>query len=320
MAVLNIEKSEITVMAVGGDNHLGGDDIDSRVVDYCLDEFMGQTGLNVSKSDTKGKLAITRLRRECEVAKCKLTSAPTITIVVDEFFNKEDLRVELTKDKFEKLNENLFVQSMDIVAQTLVDAGLKYEDIDNIVLVGGTTKIPRIQEMLSDQFGGKALDRSVNPDEAVAVGAAIQAAILNGQQAQGLGLMRVRDVAPMSLGIKVKGGDMAVIVPRNSRVPATYEKHFSTVDNFQTIVDVEVYEGEETQADLNRHLGKFELTGIPAAPAGDQNIQVFFEINDEGILRVKAKIMSTGGEEEIEIKEHKGRLSDKDLEQLREQV
>ena len=242
------------------------------------------------------------------------------TISVRNFYYGHHLKVKLTKEKFEDLCEPLFAQSMHIVMQTLSDAHLTHQDIDDIVLVGGTTKIPRVQEMLSEQFDGRPLNHTVNPDEAVAIGAAIQAAILNGNQAQELGHLKVLNVAPMSLGVKVKGGAMSVIISRNSRVPKVYERPYSTVENNQTSVSIEVFEGEGQIVENNRRLGRFELTGIPPAPAGEQLITVFFEITDEGILRVKAKIISTGGEEEIEIEEHKGRLSDQELERFISQV
>jgi L1 cell adhesion molecule like protein len=319
VAVLEINRGNIDIKAVGGDNHLGGDDFDTNILKYCLEQFYLKTGIYVPNNTNEGQKALRRLRTRCEEQKCKLSSADSTTISVDAFFDAEDISIILTRDKFEELNEDLFIKSMDIVQQTLEDKNMEASDIDDIVLVGGSTRIPRIQEMLTDMFN-KPLNHSVNPDEAVAVGAAIQAAILNGNQAQGLGHLKVSDVAPMSLGVKVVGGFMSIIIHRNSKVPNKYTKQYETSGDYQTTVDVEIYEGEEEMAQNNRLLGKFVLSGIPSAPKGEQLINVTFEINDEGILHVNAKIVSTGGEEEIEIKEHKGRLTDKELEDLIRQV
>jgi len=320
VAVLAIDRGNIDIKAVGGDNHLGGDDFDTNVVKYCLDEFYRETGLIVRNDTNEGKEALSRLRALCEERKRKLSSADSTIIFIDGFFESEDINVVLTREKFEELNNDLFIKSMDLVQQTVDDSGINNSDIDDIVLVGGSTRIPRIQEILSDLFDGKPLNHSINPDEAVAVGAAIQAAILNGDQAQGLGQLKVSDVAPMSLGVKVVGGFMSTIIPRNSKVPNKYTKQFETVSDYQTEVEVEIYEGEEQMAQSNRLLGNFSLSGIPSAPKGEQLINVTFDVNDEGILHVNAKILSTGGEEEIQIIEHKGRLSDQDLEKLIEEV
>ena len=317
VAVINVEKAQINVMAVGGDNHLGGDDFDNKLFEYCLSEFHSQTGYKVTNTDAYGVKALNRLRRECEELKCKLSATLTANISLENFFESQDLRVDVTRDKFEELCEDLIIKSMKLVAHTLEDSGLTHSQIDDIVLVGGSTRIPRVQKVLSSQFGNRPLNHMVNPDEAVAVGAAIQAAILNGQQAQGLNQLKVVDVAPMSLGIKVVGYyNMSVIIKRNTKIPTIYEKIYETSVDFQTIVDIEVFEGEELMVENNRSLGKFELEGVPPAPKGQQKIKVLFEITDEGILRVAAKIVSTGGEQEIEIKEHKGRLSDQELERL----
>jgi molecular chaperone DnaK (HSP70) len=318
VAVLEINRGNIDIKAVGGDNHLGGDDFDTKIFKYCLEQFYLTTGINVPYDTNEGQKALRRLRTRCEEQKCKLSSADSTIISVDGFYGAEHISVILTRDKFEELNEDLFIRSMDIVQQTLEDKNMKTSDIDDIVLVGGSTRIPRIQEMLTDMFN-KPLNHSINPDEAVAVGAAIQAAILNGKIAQIWGHLKVSDVVPMSLGIKVCGGFMSIIIPRNSKVPNKYTKQYETSD-YQTSFDVDIYEGEEEMAQDNRLLGRIILSGIPSAPKGEQLINVTFEINDEGILHVNAKILSTGGEEEIEIKEHKGRLTDKELQDLIRQV
>ena len=177
--------------------------------------------------------------------------------------------------------------------------------IDDIVLVGGSIRIPKIQELLSQLFGGRPLNHSVNPDEAVAKGAAIQAALLNGRQSHGLEDLQLRDVTPLSLGIRIKGGKLSKIIPRNTTVPTEFTKQYYTSEDNQTVVGIKIFEGEKEMANDNHLLGQFDLTGIPAAPRGDQPIDVTFKLNDEGILKVKAKVVSTGNEEEIEIMEHK---------------
>jgi molecular chaperone DnaK (HSP70) len=229
------------------------------------------------------------------------------------------LNIELKREKFEELNDAIFEKSMLLVEQVLDDAKLKHEEIDDIVLVGGTTRIPQIQHMLLELFPEKKLNHSVNSDEAVAIGAAIQAAILNGSLAHDNKFLRVSNIAPMSLGVKVKDGFMSIIVHRNSKVPHKYTKQYETIKDNQKEVDIEIYEGEEILAFENR-LGTFSLTNIPPAPAGEQQIEVTFDINDEGILHVSAKIMSSGEEEKIQITEHKGRLNDTQLQQLIDQV
>ncbi len=320
VVVLAIERGNIFIKAVGGDNHLGGDDIDANLVKYCIEEFSVEEGIEFDKNTEEGEKALRRLTTNCEKHKWELCATNSVTISVDNFYNGTDLRVELTREKFEELNDDIFVKSMDLVEQVLVDAKLDHSNIDDVVLVGGTTRIPKLQDMLSDLFYGKALNHSVNPDEAVAVGAAIQAAILNGALAQGWGHLKLSDVAPMSLGVKVKDGFMSIIVHRNSKVPHKYTKQYETIKDNQKEVDIEIYEGEETMAVDNRKLGTFSLTNIPPGSAGEQQIEVTFDINDEGILHVSAKIMSSGEEESIQITEHKGRLSDSQLQQLIEQV
>lgn len=299
---------------------MGGDDIDANLVEYCLKDFTERTQITIDKTDEDGQNAIRRLMTECEKRKRQLCAANLVVVSLDQFYGGNDLRCELTRDKFEELNKDLFIKSTDLVSQVLADANLDHSDIDDVVLVGGTTRIPKIQDMLSDLFYGKPLNHSVNPDEAVAVGAAIQAAVLNGTLAQASGFLSVSDVTPMSLGVKVKDGFMSVIIHRNSKVPNNYTKQYETTTDNQKDVDIEIYEGEETMAAENRKLGTFTLSNIPPGPAGEQQIEVNFNVNDEGILHVSAKIISSGEEGEILITEHKGRLTNAELQQLIEQV
>jgi len=320
VAVLAIERGNILIKAVGGDNYLGGDDIDANLVQYCIQEFSKENHIEFNKNTEEGEKALRRLTTSCEKHKWELSATNSVIITVDNFYNGIDLEVELSREKFEKLNEEIFVKSMDLVEQVLVDAKLDHSDIDDVVLVGGTTRIPKLQEMLSDLFYGKPLNHSVNPDEAVAVGAAIQAAILNGAKAQGWDQITLSDVAPMSLGVKVEGGLMSVIIPRNSRVPNLETKQYKTVQRNQREVEVVVYEGEEKMVKDNRKLGTFLLSDIPPGEAGEQEIDVTFGISDEGILHVSAKIVSNGVEKGIQITEHKGRMSETQLKQSIEQV
>ena len=330
VAILNIENNGIEVLTVGGDNLLGGDDFDDVLFDYCLNKYCSDAGISVPsidklKANQTGHDAIIRLKDACEECKRTLSEAPEATVRVRDIFRGKDLRVHVTRQKFEELCEHLIQKSLVCVAQTIEDAGLTHAKIDEIVLVGGTTKIPKVTEMLSKQFGGRLLNHTVNPDEAVAIGAAIQAAIINGEKAESLGHLNVRDVAPISLGVKVKdqgSGDMSTIVPRNSKVPneTDYKRYYTNVQDFQTSVDVVVYEGEDQYVANNRQLGTFELTGLKPAKAGEHNIEVLFAINDEGILKVKANVVNSGIEKQIEIKEHKGRLSDEELQRMINQV
>jgi L1 cell adhesion molecule like protein len=316
IVVLVIERGVIDIKAVGGDNHLGGDDIDNNMAQYCLDEFKFKTNITFDQNTEEFEKALRRLTIECERKKRSLCEAQSVVINVDSFYKSKDLNIELKREKFEELNDPIFKKSMDLVGQVLIDAKLDPSAIDDIVLVGGTTRIPKMRKMLSDFFFGKTLNHSVNPDEAVAVGAAIQAAILNGSLAHDNKFLRVSDVAPMSLGVEVRDGFMSVIVHRNSKVPEKYTKQYETTCDNQQEVEVKIYEGEEIMAADNRLLGTFVVQNVPRGYAGEQRIKVTFDINDEGILHVSAKIMSSGEEQSIQITEHKGRLNDKDIAEL----
>ncbi len=316
IVVLVIERGVIDIKAVGGDNHLGGDDIDNNMTQYCLDEFKFRTNITFDQNTEEFEKALRRLTIECERKKRSLCGAQSVVINVDSFYKRKDLNIELKREKFEELNDPIFKKSMDLVEQVLTDAKLDYSAIDDIVLVGGTTRIPKIQNMLSDLFFGKTLNHSVNPDEAVAIGAAIQAAILNGSLAHDHKFLRVSDVAPMSLGVEVRDGFMSVIVHRNSKVPEKYTKQYETTCDNQHEVEVKIYEGEENMAANNRLLGTFIVQNIPRGHAGEQKFEITFDINDEGILHVTAKLMNSDEEHGIRITEHKGRLSNKDIAQL----
>jgi len=318
IVVLVIERGAIVIKAVGGDNYLGGDDIDNNLAQYCLDEFKLRTNITIDEKSEDYEKALRRLTTECERKKRSLCGSHLVMINVENFYESRDLRIELTRQKFDELNNDIFEKSMNLVEQVIQGSKLDYEEIDEIVLVGGTTRIPKIQKMLSDLFSGKRLNHSLNPDEAVAIGAAIQAAILNGSLAHDKKLLRVSDVAPMSLGVQVKDGFMSVVVHRNSKIPEKYTKLYETTSDYQTEVEVKIYEGEDTMAANNRLLGTFVVHNIP--PGLAQQIEITFDINDEGILHVKAKLMNSDEEQGITITEHKGRLTDEELIQLMNDV
>jgi molecular chaperone DnaK (HSP70) len=316
IVVLVIENGVIDIKAVGGDTHLGGDDIDNNIAQYCLDEFKFRTNITFNENTEEYEKALRRLKVECERKKRNLCGAHSVVINVDSFYKRKDLSIKLKREKFEELNAAIFEKSMILVEQVLEDAKLKHEEIDDIVLVGGTTRILQIRHMLLGLFPEKKLNHSVNPDEAVAIGAAIQAAILNGSLAHDKKFLKVSDVAPMSLGVEVKDGFMSVIVHRNSKVPEKYMKKYETTCDNQHEVEVKIYEGEERMAADNRLLGTFVVHNIPQGYAGEQQFVITFDINDEGILHVKAKLMNSDEEHGIRITEHKGRLSDKDLAEM----
>ncbi len=316
IVVLVIERGVIDIKAVGGDNHLGGDDIDNNMAQYCLDEFKFKTNITFDQNTEEFEKALRRLTIECERKKRSLCGAQSVVINVDSFYKRKDLNIALKREKFEELNDPIFKKSMDLVEQVLTDAKLDHSAIDDIVLVGGTTRIPKIRKMLSDLFFGKTLNHSVNPDEAVAIGAAIQAAVLNGSLAHDNKFLRVSDVAPMSLGVEVKDGFTSVIVHRNSKVPEKYTKKYETTRDNQQEVEVKIYEGEENMVANNRLLGTFVVRNIPPGYAGEQKFEITFDINDEGILHVTAKLINSDEEHGIRITEHKARLSDKDITEL----
>ena len=318
MSVLEISRGTIKVLATGGDNHLGGDDIDTNLINHCLQHF--EKEFKVKVEGVEGVSAMCRLRNACEEHKKRLSSAKSTTIVIPDLYQKHDLRVEVTRDQFEGLNNNLFVKSIDLVKETLKDSKLKSTEIDDIVLVGGTTRIPRLRKLLQDFFGGHALNKTIDPDEAVAKGAAIQAALLNGKQSQGLLDVELLDVCSHSLGVEIIGGIMSVIIPRNTPVPTTLSKEYYTVSDNQTSINIKVFEGENKMTADNHLLGEFVIEGIPPNRRGREQVIETFNLTEEGILHVKAKIKSTGGENEIEITENKGRLTQKMMDDIMNEV
>ena len=310
VSVLTLDDGVFEVLSTSGDTHLGGEDFDQRIIDYLLTIILKKTGQDLKKDSR----AIQKLRREAEKAKRALSSEHATTIEVENLAPGVDVSEKLTRAKFEELNMDLFKSTLKPIDTAMKDGHLKKENIQEIILVGGSTRIPKVQQLVREYFNGKEPSRNVNPDEAVAHGAAIQASIF--MEGGDTGDLVILDVCPLSLGIETIGGVMSVIIKRGTTVPTKKSQIFSTSEDNQRMVSTLIYEGERAMTKDNHLLGKFDLHGIPPAPRGMPQLEVTFQVDVNGILRVKAKELGTGSEEGITIQNDNSRLSAEEIDSM----
>jgi molecular chaperone DnaK len=311
ISILEVGEGVVEVKSTNGDTHLGGDDIDKRIIDWIVDEFRKDQGIDLSKD----RMALQRLKEAAEKAKCELSTVLETEInlpfITADASGPKHLAMKLTRARFEQMCEDIFQRSVAPVKQALKDAGVGPEKIDEVVLVGGSTRIPRVQQIVRDLFGGKEPHKGVNPDEVVAIGAAVQAGVLSGEVKD----LLLLDVTPLTLGVETLGGVMTPLIQRNTTIPTRKTEVFSTAADNQTSVEIHVLQGERPMAKDNRTLGKFHLVGIPPAPRGVPQIEVTFDIDANGILNVSAKDLGTGREQKITITSSSG-LSKDEVERM----